>query len=87
MSRTQQQQHDEEEPGTAEVLVTRRGQTTIPYKIRKKLHIHEGTRLKVETRDEKVIFSRVPSIFDLAGTGKLTKEQAIRKLDQMREME
>ncbi len=70
-----------------EVLVTRRGQTTIPNKIRKKLNIREGTHLKVETRDGKVIFSKIPSIFDLAGTGKLTREQAIRRLDKMREEE
>jgi AbrB family looped-hinge helix DNA binding protein len=52
------------------VLVTRRGQTTIPDKIRKKLNIHEGTRLKVETKGDKVIFSKIPSIFDLAGKSK-----------------
>jgi len=70
-----------------EVLVTRRGQTTIPIKIRKSLNIREGTRLKVETKDDKVIFSKVPSIFDLAGKGKLTREQAFRLLDRMREEE
>ncbi len=68
-----------------EVLVTRRGQTTIPNKIRKKLNIREGTRLRVETKDDKVIFSKIPSIFDLAGTGRLTRQQAIKRLDQMRE--
>jgi AbrB family looped-hinge helix DNA binding protein len=70
---------------SAEVLVTRRGQTTIPEKIRKKLNIKEGTRLKVEAVGNKVVFSKIPSIFDLAGTGRLTREQAIRKLDQLRE--
>ena len=71
----------------AEVLVTRRGQTTIPNKIRKKLNIREGTRLKVVAKDDKVIFSKIPSIFDLAGKSKLTKEQAFQCLDQMREEE
>ena len=70
-----------------EVLVTRRGQTTIPNKIRKKLNIHEGTRLKVVAKDDKVIFSKIPSIFDLAGKSKLTTEQAFQRLDQMREEE
>ena len=70
-----------------EVLVTRRGQTTIPIKIRKKLNIREGTRLKVETKDDKVIFSKIPSIFDLAGKSKLTREKAFRLLDKMREEE
>jgi AbrB family looped-hinge helix DNA binding protein len=70
-----------------EVLVTRRGQTTIPNSIRKKLNIREGTRLKVETKGGKVIFSKLPSVFDLAGKGRLTRQQAIRLLDQMREEE
>ena len=70
-----------------EVLVTRRGQTTIPNKIRKSLNIHEGTRLKVETKDNKVILSKVPSIFDLAGKSRLTREQAFHMLDKMREEE
>jgi AbrB family looped-hinge helix DNA binding protein len=84
MSGSYEQQRKEED---AEVMVTRRGQTTIPNKIRKRLNIHEGTRLKVETKDDKVIFSKVPSVFDLAGTSKMTKAQAFRKLDQMREKE
>jgi AbrB family looped-hinge helix DNA binding protein len=83
----QQRQRRKQEDGVAEVLVTRRGQTTIPNKIRKRLNIHVGTRLKVETKDDKVIFSKVPSIFDLAGTSKMTKEKAFRKLDHMREKE
>lgn len=70
-----------------EVLITRRRQTTIPNKIRKKLNIREGTRLKVETKDDKVIFSKIASIFDLAGKSKLTREEAFRRLDQMREEE
>ena len=68
-----------------EVLVTRRGQTTIPMEIRRKLGIHEGTKLKVETSDDKVILTKIPSIFDLAGTSRLTREQAFKQLDKMRE--
>ncbi|MGI0084594.1 MAG: AbrB/MazE/SpoVT family DNA-binding domain-containing protein, partial [Nitrososphaerales archaeon] len=70
-----------------EVLVTRRGQTTIPNGIRKLLNIREGTRLKVETKNEKIIFSKIPSIFDLAGKSGLTREEASRLLDAMREVE
>lgn len=72
---------------TYEVVVTRRGQTTIPTAIRKKLRIQEGTRLRVEADGEKVIFTRIPSLFDLAGTSKLTKTEAFRLLDKMREEE
>ena len=70
---------------TKEVVVTRRGQTTIPQEIRKKLDIREGTRLTVEAEDGKIVFSKVPSIFDLAGKSKMTKEEAFRLLDKMRE--
>ena len=66
-------------------MVTRRGQTTIPQEIRKKLGIREGTRLTVEAEGGKIVFSKVPSIFDLAGKSKMTKEGAFRLLDKMRE--
>ena len=70
---------------TQEVVVTRRGQTTIPQEIRKKLDIREGTRLTVETEGGKIVFSKVPSIFDLAGKSRMTKGEAFRLLDKMRE--
>jgi len=70
---------------TKEVVVTRRGQTTIPTEIRLRLGIHEGSRLRVDAEGEKVVFTKVPSLFDLAGTSKLTKEQAFMRLDSMRE--
>lgn len=72
---------------TQEVVVTRRGQTTIPTKIRRRLGIQEGTRLRVETEDKRVIFTKVLSLFDLAGTSKLSKDEAFRQLDSMREEE
>ena len=68
-----------------EVVVTRRGQTTIPNEIRKSLGIKEGTRLSVEVEGEKMVFRKVPSLFDLSGTSKLTKKEAFRLLDKLRE--
>lgn len=70
-----------------EVVVTRRGQTTIPTEVRRKLGIEEGTRLKVEAVDDKVVFTKVPSIFDLAGTSKMSTEDAFERLDALREEE
>jgi AbrB family looped-hinge helix DNA binding protein len=36
-----------------QVVVTRKGQTTIPVKLRRKYKIEEGTRLKsIDTNDE-----------------------------------
>lgn len=68
-----------------QVLVTRRGQTTIPVEIRRKLGIREGSKLKVEASGDKVIMTKIPSVFDLAGTSPLTQEQAFKQLDKMRE--
>jgi len=68
-----------------EVMVTRRGQTTIPTEVRRKLGIEEGSKLLVEVEGQKVIFTKVPSLFDLAGTSKLSREEAFRRLDEMRE--
>lgn len=70
-----------------EVGLTRRGQTTIPVKIRKKLGVKEGSKLKVEANGERVIFTKIPTLFDLAGTSKLTKEEAFNYLDKMHEEE
>jgi AbrB family looped-hinge helix DNA binding protein len=66
-------------------LQSRRGQTTIPIEIRRKLGIQEGTRLSVETMDGKVVFTKIPSIFDLAGTSEMSRKEAFEALDAMRE--
>ena len=68
-----------------EILVTRRGQTTIPAEIRRKLGIREGSRLRVETSGDKVILTKIPSVFDLAGTSRQSRERAFKLLDKMRE--
>ncbi len=70
-----------------QVVVTRRGQTTIPAKIRKELGITEGTTLEVTSKNGVVIYRKVKTIFDLAGTSKLTKEEAFRLLDELRSKE
>jgi AbrB family looped-hinge helix DNA binding protein len=69
---------------TERVLVNRRGQTTIPARIRKKLGIQGGTSLEVKVIGNKVVFSKAPSMNDLDGKSKLTKGQAFRLLDKMR---
>ena len=67
-----------------EVVVTRRGQTTIPIKIRKKLGITEGTTLQVTLRNEEIVFRKARSTFDLAGTSKLSTRRAKTLLDRIR---
>jgi AbrB family looped-hinge helix DNA binding protein len=67
-----------------EVVITRRGQATIPMEIRRKLGIKKGSRLRAEAQGNRIVLTKVPSVFGLAGTSKLTKEEALRLLDKMR---
>ena len=41
----------------SEVVVTKKGQTTIPAKLRKKFKIEEGTRLEVVETDQGILFN------------------------------
>jgi len=70
-----------------EVVVTRRGQTTIPIKMRKKLAINEGTILQVILKGQEIVFRKAKSTFDLAGTSKLSTKRARELLDRMRKEE
>ena len=49
------------------VKVTRRGQTTIPLKFRKKYLIKEGDELVVEATDEGLLLKVIPRLESLAG--------------------
>jgi AbrB family looped-hinge helix DNA binding protein len=68
------------------VLVTRKGQITIPVSKRKKYRITEGMRVLVKDSSEGILIKPITPIEDLAGVdaGKLTIEQMKRKLDDMR---
>jgi AbrB family looped-hinge helix DNA binding protein len=70
-----------------EVVVTRKGQTTIPVKLRRKYNIEEGTRLEVVDTEEGILLKPAKSIFDLAGTGTkhATPEEMKKLLDELRE--
>jgi len=72
---------------TEEVLVTRKGQTTIPVRLREKYSIREGTRLEVIDSGSGILMKPKPNILDLAGTGSKhsTSRQMKRLLDKMRE--
>ena len=69
------------------VKVTRKGQTTIPAKIRKKLGIREGDNLTVEAVDQTVVFKRVPNLLELAGifAGHADVEELKKEIDKLRE--
>ena len=70
-----------------EVVVTRKGQTTIPAKLRKKYKIQKGTRLEVIDTKDGILFKPKKSTIDLAGSGaKHATPQEMKKiLDKLRE--
>ena len=69
------------------VKVTRRGQTTIPLKIRQKCGIKEGDKLLVEVTDKGILFKPIPNLLDMAGidAGYATVEQVNKMIDKLRE--
>ena len=69
------------------VKVTRRGQTTIPLKLRKKFGIKEGDKLIVEATERGVLFKTVPKLEDLAGIDADygTTEEIKKEIDKLRE--
>jgi len=71
---------------TEEVVVTRKGQTTVPVKLRKKYGIYEGTRLSVEDTGKGILFRKATSTFELIGSGSkhASVEEMKRLLDELR---
>ena len=51
-----------------EVVVTKKGQTTIPARLRKKFKIEEGTKLEVIETNEGILFRLKTSTKDLTGS-------------------
>ena len=72
-----------------EVVINKKGQTTIPARIRKKYKMEEGTRLQVIETEEGILFKPVKSIWDLIGSGSAfaTVEEMKKELDKLREQD
>lgn len=70
-----------------EVVVTRKGQTTIPAPLRKKYKIQEGTRLEVIETPEGILFKPKKTTIDLAGSGAkhATPQEMKNLLEKLRE--
>jgi antitoxin PrlF len=70
-----------------EVVVTRKGQVTIPVGIRRKFGIEENSKVEIVEQDGMIVIKKRPSIFDLAGSsaGKVSAAELKRMLDQMRD--
>ncbi len=69
-----------------EVLVTRKGQVTVPIKLRKKYGIKEGMKMLVEDSGTNIILKVVPRLEDLVGVDaeKTDLQKTLEKLDKMR---
>jgi AbrB family looped-hinge helix DNA binding protein len=50
-----------------EVVVTKKGQTTIPARLRKKFRIEEGTKLEVVEMEEGILLKPKKSVWDMIG--------------------
>lgn len=71
----------------SEVVVTRKGQTTIPAELRMKYKIEEGTRLEVIETVEGILLKPKKSTADLAGSGAeyANPDEMKKLLDKLRE--
>ncbi len=69
-----------------EIVVKKKGQTTIPVGIRKKLKIEEGTRLEVVITDEGLLLKPKKSIWDMLGAYSEfgTPEEVKKEIDKLR---
>ncbi len=69
-----------------EVVVTRKGQTTIPVSLRKKYKIEEGTRLEVIGTEEGILFKPKKTIWDMIGafSDDVTADEIDKQLDKLR---
>jgi AbrB family looped-hinge helix DNA binding protein len=70
----------------SEVVVSKKGQTTIPARLRKKFKIAEGTRLEVIETEEGILFKPKKSFWDLFGSGAqyATVDEVKKELDKLR---
>ena len=69
-----------------EIVVKKKGQATIPVRIRKKFKIEEGTRLEVVETDEGILLKPKKSFWDMLGAYSEfgTPEEVKKELDKLR---
>jgi len=70
-----------------ELLVTRKGQVTIPVEYRKKYRINEGARVLIEDTNDGLLIRPVQNLEEQAGidAGKYDAKELKMSLDRMRE--
>ena len=69
-----------------EVLVTRKGQITVPVALRRKYGIKEGMKVTIKDSGSSIVLQVVPRIEDLVGVdaGKMDVKTPNKILDKMR---
>jgi AbrB family looped-hinge helix DNA binding protein len=69
-----------------EVVVKKKGQTTIPAKTRKKFKIEEGTKLQLIETEDSIILKPKKSFWDMLGAYSEfgTPEEVKKELDKLR---
>jgi len=69
-----------------EVVVTKKGQTTIPVNLRRKYKIEEGTKLEVVDTEQGILFKPKKSIWDMMGAFAdiVSAEELNSQLDKLR---
>ncbi|MCL2476495.1 AbrB/MazE/SpoVT family DNA-binding domain-containing protein [Candidatus Bathycorpusculum sp.] len=70
-----------------EVVVTKKGQITIPVRLRKKFKIEEGTHIEVIETENGILVKPKKSIWDYIGSGTTyaTVEEMKKELNKLRE--
>ncbi len=71
---------------TEEVVVTRKGQTTIRAELRRKYSILVGSRFRVEDTADGILLKKVPRTIDMLGSGarRADVQEMKRLLDELR---
>jgi AbrB family looped-hinge helix DNA binding protein len=64
-----------------EIVVKKKGQTTIPVRIRKKFRIEEGTRLQVIETKEGILLTTKKSIWDMIGA--FSDQVTVEEINQL----
>ena len=64
-----------------EIVVKKKGQTTIPVRIRKKLKIEQGTRLEAIITDEGLLLKPKKSIWDMIGA--FSNQASVEEMNQL----
>ena len=68
----------------ATVVLTRKGQTTIPKELREKYGLNEGAKLDVIDTGDRRPTEKAVSTADLIGSSSRTYEEMKRELDKVR---